>query len=67
MSATALDSRRLFWGAIAVTIALRFWFAWWVPVTGDEAYFIYWGEAPALGVYDHPPMVGWLLAALLQA
>jgi 4-amino-4-deoxy-L-arabinose transferase-like glycosyltransferase len=66
LSAPALDSQRLFFGAIAVTIALRVWFAWWVPVTGDEAYFIYWGEAPALGVYDHPPMVGWLLAALLQ-
>ena len=66
MSAPALDPQRLFWSAIGVTIALRFWFAWWVPITGDEAYFIYWGEAPAPGVYDHPPMVGWLLAALLQ-
>jgi len=57
---------RLFWGALALTLAFRFWLAWWLPVTSDEAYFIYWGEAPAAGVYDHPPMVGWLLAALLQ-
>jgi hypothetical protein len=57
---------RLFWGALAVTVVLRFLLAWWLPVTGDEAFFVYWGEAPALGVYDHPPMVGWFLAALLQ-
>ena len=34
------------------------------PVTADEAYFILWGRAPALGFYDHPPMVGWMLAPL---
>ncbi len=66
MNALASDPRRLFWGAIAATIALRFVLAWWLPLTGDEAFFVYWGEAPALGVYDHPPMVGWFLAALLQ-
>jgi hypothetical protein len=66
LNLAASDPRRLFWGALAVTLAFRFWLAWWLPVTSDEAYFIYWGEAPALGVYDHPPMVGWLLAALLQ-
>jgi len=55
-----------FWTAIAVTLGFRLWLAWWLPITGDEAYFIYWGEAPDLGFYDHPPMVGWWLAALLQ-
>lgn len=34
-------------------------------MTGDEAYFIFWGEHPAGGFYDHPPMVGWWLTALL--
>jgi hypothetical protein len=66
LSLAAADPGRLFWGALAVTLALRFLLAWWLPVTGDEAFFVYWGEAPALGVYDHPPMVGWFLAALLQ-
>jgi len=65
LNALASDPRRLFWAAIAATIALRFVLAWWLPLTGDEAFFVYWGEAPALGVYDHPPMVGWFLAALL--
>lgn len=35
-----------------------------VPLTGDEAYFIVWGQVPALGYYDHPPAVGWLLGAM---
>jgi len=34
-------------------------------MTGDEAYFIVWGHRLAGGYYDHPPMVGWWLAALL--
>jgi hypothetical protein len=58
--------RRILWAAIGVTVAFRLWLAWWFPITGDEAYFVYWGEAPGLGYYDHPPLVGWLLAALLQ-
>jgi len=66
LNLAAADPGRLFRGALAVTLAFRLWLAWWLPVTSDEAYFIYWGEVPAAGVYDHPAMVGWLLAALLQ-
>ncbi len=62
----AATLKRVFWTAIGVTAAFRLWLAWWLPMTGDEAYFVHWGEAPALGYYDHPPMVGWLLAALLE-
>jgi hypothetical protein len=32
-----------------------------LPLTGDEAYFIKWGENLSQGYYDHPPMVGWLI------
>ncbi len=42
----------------------RIWLSAVAPVTADEAYFILWGRAPGLGFYDHPPMVGWLLAPL---
>ena len=42
---------------IALKIALIFQ----VPLTGDEAYFIVWGQQLSLGYYDHPPMVGWVL------
>ena len=52
--------------AVALTLAFRFWLSAAFPITGDEAYFIYWGANPALGFYDHPPMVGWLLALLLN-
>lgn len=50
--------------ALAATLLFRLWLAAAAPVTADEAYFILWGRAPALGYYDHPPMVGWLLAPL---
>ncbi len=62
----AATLKRVFWAAIGVTAAFRLWLAWWFPMTGDEAYFLHWGEVPALGYYDHPPLVGWLFAALLQ-
>ncbi|MQY50601.1 ArnT family glycosyltransferase [Rhodocyclus gracilis] len=55
---------------VALVLALlvfRFWFSAVLPMTGDEAYFVLWGEHPAGGYYDHPPMVGWWLTALLQA
>lgn len=61
---TAPASRRWWYAALAATLAFRFWLAAAAPVTADEAYFILWGRAPALGYYDHPPMVGWLLAPL---
>ncbi len=35
-----------------------------LPLTGDEAYFISWGQHPALGYYDHPPVVGWSIYLL---
>ncbi len=51
---------------LVVTVAFKFWLSAVFPVTGDEAYFIYWGVYPALGYYDHPPMVGWWLALLFR-
>ncbi len=58
--------RRAFYVALALTLAFKFWFARILPMTGDEAYFIYWGAYPDWGFYDHPPMVGWILALLLK-
>jgi 4-amino-4-deoxy-L-arabinose transferase-like glycosyltransferase len=60
----ALSSRQWLLLALGATLLFRLWFAWAAPVTADEAYFILWGRAPALGYYDHPPMVGWMLAPL---
>lgn len=63
---TALSMRAAFYVALLLTLAFKFWLAMALPMTGDEAYFIYWGVYPDYGFYDHPPMVGWILALLLK-
>jgi hypothetical protein len=35
-----------------------------LPLTGDEAYFITWGQDVSMGYYDHPPVIGWLIYLL---
>jgi len=51
---------------LSTTFALKLILSVWFPITGDEAYFILWGKYPDLGYYDHPPMLGWWLAAQMQ-
>ncbi|MCK7492716.1 MAG: glycosyltransferase family 39 protein [Comamonadaceae bacterium] len=58
--------RRGFYFLLFATLAFRLWLAQVTPITGDEAYFIYWGRWPDWGFYDHPPMIGWWLALLLK-
>lgn len=65
MTAAGTQTRRLFFIFLLLTLAFRFWLAAAMPITGDEAYFVWWGMKPDWGFYDHPPMVGWWLAALL--
>lgn len=60
-----LATRRGFLLALAATLLFRLWLSAALPVTADEAYFALWGRYPDLGYYDHPPMIGWLLAPLL--
>ncbi len=55
---------RAFWLVALLSILVKFFLAWKVPITGDEAYYIMWGKYPALGYYDQPPMIGWVLAAV---
>jgi 4-amino-4-deoxy-L-arabinose transferase-like glycosyltransferase len=55
---------RLFAALLVLTLAFRFWLAAAFPITGDEAYFVWWGWLPDWGFYDHPPMIGWWLAAV---
>lgn len=59
-------AQRWFLVALSATLVFRLWLGAWLPLTGDEAYFAFWGEIPAAGYYDHPPMIGWMLAALLR-
>lgn len=51
---------------VALILSFKLWLAAVFPFTGDEAYFTFWGAEPDLGFYDHPPMIGWLLALLLR-
>ena len=60
----APSSRQWLLLVLAATLVFRVWLSTVAPITADEAYFILWGRAPALGYYDHPPMVGWMLAPL---
>ncbi len=62
-----MKTRTLFWLALAATLLLKLYLAQWLPMSGDEAYFVMWAQHPALGFYDHPPMVGWILQLLLHA
>ncbi|MCX7174042.1 MAG: glycosyltransferase family 39 protein [Proteobacteria bacterium] len=61
----ATRPRRTFFYLLAATLLFRCWLAAAMPITGDEAYFIWWGKIPDWGFYDHPPMIGWWLAGLL--
>ena len=48
----------------AASLLLRWWIAVTFPITGDEAFFYWWGVYPDWGYSDHPPMVGWLIALM---
>lgn len=58
----SFQQRILLWAFVLLKFALIIM----LPLTGDEAYFIVWGQTLALGYYDHPPAVGWVLALLSQ-
>ncbi|CAG4884201.1 Phospholipid carrier-dependent glycosyltransferase [Georgfuchsia toluolica] len=62
---TRPSPRKIFFWALAPLLVFRLWLAAALPITGDEAYFIWWGKIPDWGFYDHPPMIGWWLAAQL--
>ena len=57
--------RGAFYFALGATLVFRLWLSAKLPVTADEAYFVLWGRRPDLGFYDHPPMIGWVLAPLV--
>lgn len=50
---------------LVITFIIKLLLAYFIPVTGDEAYYAIWGIFPHLGGYDHPPMIGWLLYPFL--
>ncbi len=58
-------TERHLWIALLSTLIIRLLIAHFMPLTGDEMYFIEWGRHLDYGYYDHTPMVGWFLASLL--
>ena len=59
------NGRSLFYKGLLVVFLIRLFMSAWLPMTGDEAYFIVWGKNLDYGYYDHTPMVGWLLSLFL--
>jgi len=59
------NMQSLFYKVLLAVFFLRVALSAWLPMTGDEAYFIVWGKNLDYGYYDHTPFVGWLLAILL--
>ncbi len=59
-------ARRWFVAVLFGALLVRLLLSVMLPVIGDEAYFYQWGVRPALGYWDHPPMVGWWIAAMLN-
>ena len=49
-----------------ITLLFKLFIAATIPMTGDEALFIVWARDLAWGYYDHPPMIGWTLALVME-
>ena len=47
---------------MVIPLAVRLAAAGAIHLTEDEAYYRLWSFAPALGYYDHPPMIAWWIA-----
>jgi len=48
---------------IAAILTVRLCVAGALPLTEDEAYYRLWSMHPALGYFDHPPMISWWVRA----
>lgn len=60
----ALSLRQCLVLAAVASLLLRAWIAYAFPITGDEAFFYWWGVYLDWGYYDHPPMVGWMIGLM---
>ncbi|ALA24630.1 dolichyl-phosphate-mannose-protein mannosyltransferase [Piscirickettsia salmonis] len=53
---------RVFCWTSLISFLVKVYLAHLVPITGDEAEYIYWGQHFSWGYYEHPPLIGWILA-----
>jgi 4-amino-4-deoxy-L-arabinose transferase-like glycosyltransferase len=54
---------RLSLACIAVLLVLRAVMAGLLPLSADEAYYWLWSKHLAIGYFDHPPAIAWLISA----
>ena len=59
-----MNERKTYIRILAGTLLIKLALAYFLPMSGDEAYFIIWAKHLDFGYYDHPPMVGWILYLL---
>ena len=52
--------KSLFYLLLLVWFLINLGQARFTEINADEAYYFLWGQYPAWGYFDHPPMVGWL-------
>lgn len=65
MPSRRLSANQSLFILLTVSLAIKLIMAYVTPLTADEAYYVQWGEYPAFGYYDHPPMIGWLMWLML--
>ena len=63
MASRSAAPGRILLAVLLVLTIVRACLADAIPLTDDEAYYRLWALRPALSYLDHPPMVGWLIAA----
>jgi len=56
------NKRYLF--SVLFILLFKLFIIYFLPLMGDEAYFIKWAHNLSSGYYDHPPMAGWLIYLL---
>jgi 4-amino-4-deoxy-L-arabinose transferase-like glycosyltransferase len=49
------------WILVGTVTLARLYLAGEIELAQDEAYYWMWGEQPAWGYFDHPPMIAWLI------
>lgn len=64
MRTSSISPKQFFLIVFCITLLFKLYVSSEIPITGDEALFYAWSQDLSLGYYDHPPMIGWILAAL---
>ena len=58
-----MNARRWRWVTVVALTIARIWLAGHTELLPEEAYYWTYSKHPALGYFDHPPMVAWTIKA----